>query len=267
MQYLTNNGWNLISDIDGLEGEWITAEELGKHLGYEDPRKSVNNIYDRHREAFENRVDTFVIKLMSNSAGNPNVRIFNQNGSLMITCYSDTKEAIRVKKEMIAAFVAVKNMDLEKRLADQRIIDRFLLSVEKVRAWERRFPEWFFKTVYKLYKDEIHKSGDFVPRMGNFVNCYVYGVAPKEVLRELRNRNPGGMGKRKYKNHQLLTDDALAWLLKHIYTIDAMVKAARYEISIFKALFREAFGQTRFDEFRQEFLEDLQGFKQDQFPF
>lgn len=134
--------WKLLSDIDRLEGTWITSEELGKKLGYSEPRKSIGNIYSKHAESFEKRRDTFVIRTMTNSAGNPNLRIFSERGALKIIRYSETVEADKIMDYVFDVFMeANKKEKITKEFVNRFMIEQMILPAPK--TWQKAFPDGF----------------------------------------------------------------------------------------------------------------------------
>ena len=83
-----------VSIIDHLNRRWLTADDVGRCLGYaeEHAGKSINTLYRRHADEF-GADDTFDIKLMSNSRGNPNTRIFSQTGCILLAMFANTARA------------------------------------------------------------------------------------------------------------------------------------------------------------------------------
>jgi DNA-binding CsgD family transcriptional regulator len=67
---------------------------VGRCLGYAEDKasQSINNLYARHADEF-GEDDTFIIKLMTNSAGNPNTRIFSHTGCIKLGFFAATAKA------------------------------------------------------------------------------------------------------------------------------------------------------------------------------
>lgn len=65
-----------VNIIDHAGHKWLTAADVGRCLGYafEHAGKAINTLYRRHADEFTAE-DTFDIKLMSNSQGNPNTGV------------------------------------------------------------------------------------------------------------------------------------------------------------------------------------------------
>lgn len=106
MQKLTVGNWDLIK-LENLEGHWITGEEIGRHLGYSEPARSVSNLYSRHIDSFKEGIDTCVIKLMTQLQAR-NIRIYSQRGVLKVIRHSNTDVADKVMDEVFDVYLAVR---------------------------------------------------------------------------------------------------------------------------------------------------------------
>ena len=87
-----------------------------------------------------------------------------------------------------------------------------LLSVylaEERLAWAKRFPNEFYKQVYRLkgWKWPVGKAK--TPLLGHITNDIVYERLPEGVLPKLRELNPTqeASKRRKYKHHQFLSEE------------------------------------------------------------
>jgi prophage antirepressor-like protein len=100
------NGWSLVSS-GGLEGHWMTGEEIGKHLGYSEPRDAVNVLYNRHKNSFKDGVDTCTLKLKVQLQAR-DTRIFSERGVLKVIRYSNTEVANAVMNEVFDVYLAVR---------------------------------------------------------------------------------------------------------------------------------------------------------------
>ena len=80
-----------ISERDGQK--WMTAEQVGRALGYEEgaTRKSVVNLYNRHTDEFTD-AETCVIKLMTQGQMR-DTRIFSATGSVKLGFFANTRRA------------------------------------------------------------------------------------------------------------------------------------------------------------------------------
>lgn len=83
------------------------------------------------------------------------------------------------------------------------------LSEERL-AWAKRFPDEFYKQIYRLHDWNWPSDGNKHPGyVGKLTNMLVYERLPRGVLDELRVRNPKkeGSGQRQWKHHQFLSED------------------------------------------------------------
>lgn len=83
-----------LSIIDHAGQKWLTAEEVGRCLGYDpsNARKGVIKLFERHGDEFTEQ-DTFVVKLTSNARGNPTTRIFSATGCIKVGFFAQTNRA------------------------------------------------------------------------------------------------------------------------------------------------------------------------------
>lgn len=89
----------------------------------------------------------------------------------------------------------------------QKILNKYIS--EELREWTKKFPDEFFKQVYRIHGWEYLASKQGRPQcIGNFINKYVYEKLPEGVLDELKMKNPRNEnGVRKYNHHRFLTPD------------------------------------------------------------
>jgi hypothetical protein len=83
------------------------------------------------------------------------------------------------------------------------------LSEERL-AWARRFPDEFYRQLYRLWGWHWPPSGTARSQyVGKLTNRLVYERLPPGVLEQLRRRNPAlpGTGRRRWKHHQFLSED------------------------------------------------------------
>lgn len=82
------------------------------------------------------------------------------------------------------------------------------LTEERLK-WAKRFPDEFYKQIYRLRGWEWPNQGKRTPLVGKITNNIVYERLPSGVLAALQERNPTnlGTGKRKWKHHQFLSED------------------------------------------------------------
>ncbi|OIQ27088.1 MAG: hypothetical protein BM562_15320 [Alphaproteobacteria bacterium MedPE-SWcel] len=87
-----------------------------------------------------------------------------------------------------------------------------LLSVylaEERLAWAKRFPDEFYKQIYRLKGWDSPVGKAKTPLLGHITNDIVYDRLPEGVLPKLRELNPTGdqTKRRKWKHHQFLSPD------------------------------------------------------------
>lgn len=82
------------------------------------------------------------------------------------------------------------------------------LSNERLK-WAKRFPDEFYKQIYRLKNWDWPNKGKRTPYVGKITNSIVYDKLPPGVIDELQNKNPTkqGTGKRQWKHHQFLSED------------------------------------------------------------
>jgi hypothetical protein len=98
---------------------------------------------------------------------------------------------------------------VEKRNRDelQKILENYIS--EELRPWTKKFPNEFFKQVYRLHGWEYPRLQKNHPQyIGKIINKYVYEKLPPGVIEELKKKNPvNESGIRSYRHHQFLTED------------------------------------------------------------
>jgi len=89
----------------------------------------------------------------------------------------------------------------------QKILDKYIS--QELREWTRKFPDEFFKQVYRIHGWEYLATKNGRPGcIGHFINKYIYEKLPEGILDELKNKNKlSENGHRKFKHHQFLTED------------------------------------------------------------
>lgn len=87
------NGTSLnIIDRDGQK--WLTAEEVGRCLGYDESnaRKGVLKLFERHGDEFS-ETDTTVVKLTTVDGKNREVRCFSAEGCVLLAMFANSPRA------------------------------------------------------------------------------------------------------------------------------------------------------------------------------
>lgn len=86
---------------------------------------------------------------------------------------------------------------------------------EELRQWTKKFPNEFFKQVYRLHEwqypnidKETMRAKNHPQYVGQLINKYIYDRLPPGVKEELEKRNPTNeKGTRTHRHHQFLTED------------------------------------------------------------
>lgn len=84
-----------VSILDHAGKRWLTADQVGRCLGYAEStaRTGITNLYNRHADEFS-ETDTCAIKLMANpKGGNPITRIFSATGCIKLGFFANTATA------------------------------------------------------------------------------------------------------------------------------------------------------------------------------
>jgi len=116
------------------------------------------------------------------------------------------------------------------------------LSEEKL-AWAKRFPDEFYRQLYRLKGWRWPTGTARTPYIGKITNKIVYDRLPAGVLAELQVRNPTepGTGRRKWKHHQFLSEDlGQPDLRDHLLQLVAVMRASK-DWKTFERLFEAAF--------------------------
>lgn len=110
--------------------------------------------------------------------------------------------------------------------------------------WTQRFPFEFYEEMYRLHGWTLNPSSKAKPGyVGKLTNALVYERLPEGVLQELQSQNPvdPDTGRRRFKHHQLLTDDiGNPHLEKHLAKVIALMQASD-GWDDFKKMFRKVF--------------------------
>jgi predicted transcriptional regulator len=80
-----------VSILDHAGRRWLTARDVGRCLGYEDPSRKVIHLYQRHADEF-GPDDTGVLNL-STPGGTQNTRIFSHTGCILLAMFANTARA------------------------------------------------------------------------------------------------------------------------------------------------------------------------------
>lgn len=100
---------------------------------------------------------------------------------------------------------------------------------EELRPYLKKFPNEFFKQVYKIYGWQ-YKPGSTkrTPQVGKFINEYIYKALPPNVLPKLQELNPVNKetGRRRWKHFQFMPDTGSEHLDKQIVKVTTLLEVA-----------------------------------------
>jgi hypothetical protein len=122
-----------------------------------------------------------------------------------------------------------------------RILEAYISA--ELLPWTKRFPNEFFKQLYRLngwkYIEGNHKRPRYV---GSMINTLVYEHLPPGVLPQLKRVNPPNeSGRRKHTHHQFLTPETgHPHLDKQIIEVTTLMRVSD-DKPAFKRLFAKAF--------------------------
>lgn len=123
----------------------------------------------------------------------------------------------------------------------QKILEAYVQA--EFRPWVRRFPDEFFREIYRLQGWEFRPgTSKRTPQVGKLIRHYVYEQLPDSVLEELDRMNPANdKGQRARKHHQHLTETTgNTHLDRQISTVTTLMRIAR-DRQEFEDLFERAF--------------------------
>lgn len=126
---------------------------------------------------------------------------------------------------------------------------------EELLPWTRKFPNVFFKEIYRLhgwkFVEGNHKRPQYV---GKLINRLIYEQLPKGVLEELQSKNPKTQkGYRKHKHFQFLSDNVghphLDKVLASVLTVFRLSNSKDEMWRHFKRVFAQEGQQLEFELF------------------
>lgn len=120
------------TDLNYLEkdGEILfTAEEIGKHLGYGEPARSVSNLFNRNRN--ELKLYSSVIKVMNGNQFNE-IRVFTEEGVYILSMLSRTNEAKKFRARVALLLRRVRHEAVKRQIELAR--EAALLELGQARA-------------------------------------------------------------------------------------------------------------------------------------
>lgn len=94
---------------------YFTAEEVGKQLGYADPRTSINTLYQRNILELQDYASD--IKLMS-EAGERSVRVFTEEGVYLLSFLAQTDKAAEFRRRVASLLKWVRQTKMQQARAE-----------------------------------------------------------------------------------------------------------------------------------------------------
>lgn len=122
----------------------------------------------------------------------------------------------------------------------QAYLERFIRK--ELAAWVQRFPDEFFRELYRLKKWKWTGSSRRPGVVGTYIKDLIYERLGPGVIDELEKRNPSnGKGRRKAKHHQWLSEDiGHPALAQHMHALIGFMRAED-DWNLFRARFNRAF--------------------------
>jgi len=117
--------------------------------------------------------------------------------------------------------------DVRARRALQEVLDAYLLK--ELAAWAKRFPDDFYKEIYRLRGWTWRGRGVNPPQVvANYTTDFVYDRLAPGITEELQARMPKApSGAKRGKLHQLLSDDVgHPALAQHLHAVITLMKAS-----------------------------------------
>lgn len=129
------------------------------------------------------------------------------------------------------------------RDALQAYLEKFLRA--ELAAWVHRFPDDFFKELYRLKRWPWTGSSRRPGVVGTYIKDLIYERLGPGVIAELERKNPSnGKGQRKARHHQWLTDEiGHPALAQHMFTLIRFMRAED-DWHEFKSRFYRAFPKS-----------------------
>jgi prophage antirepressor-like protein len=119
-----------VSVVDHNGDGWMTGDDIGTALEYNHPRDSVTNIFERNREELEEYSTT--IKLMAVDGKERDIRVYNEEGVMMIAFFSKQPKAAAFRKWAVGVLKAYRNKELTQQ--SQEIISLQTQLVESLKT-------------------------------------------------------------------------------------------------------------------------------------
>ena len=122
----------------------------------------------------------------------------------------------------------------------QAYLEKFIRK--ELAAWVQRFPDEFFREMYRLKRWSWNGSSRRPGVVGIYIKDLVYERLGPGVIEELERKNPSdGKGQRKSRHHQWLTEDiGNPALAQHMHALIGFMRAED-DWESFKSRFHRAF--------------------------
>lgn len=118
----------------------------------------------------------------------------------------------------------------------QKLLDLYVEGL--FQPWEKRFPEDFYKEIFRLKDWKYTGSSKRPQTVGKITNKFIYDFLPDDVMKDVREKRTG-----KEKLHQWLTSDVgVGHLEKQITSTTALMRASN-NWDEFERLFNRSFNR------------------------
>lgn len=111
---------------------WMTAEEIGKALGYRHPSQSIRNLYNRHKdelEPYQGQINLVTPSAKDNRGGGlQGVLVFNTDGMWLLAILASTHKAKKFRKFIVNMLKALER-------------DEFI-HVSQIEHWKNQTDLW-----------------------------------------------------------------------------------------------------------------------------
>lgn len=133
----------------------------------------------------------------------------------------------------------------------QKLLEQYISK--DLMKWQKRFPNSYYKEIFKLHGWEYSDSNLRPGYVGTFTNKYVYDLFPKEVMDEIKRLNPVENNSfRRNRYHQYLTPTiGVPQLDKHISKLIAVMRLSK-NIEEFEQNFNSVFEEELAIKERQD---------------
>lgn len=111
-QLISINKQNSINFLEKNGQILFTAEEIGKQLGYQNPTKSINNLFQRN--SFELLNYSVGIKLMSTDGKAYSRRAFTEEGVYILSMLANTEQARDFRKRVAELLKNLRQKEMDK---------------------------------------------------------------------------------------------------------------------------------------------------------